>query len=224
MEYYTKLAVPADTEIEYDASATLLPQENAFFTYFRNDHSSTCGAITSCEIKASGCSGAYGAGNLAITANTGVVTAKQNVDAGFEDIVCIKCSNAAGSTTTFDNWKVVQKPNCQTLTAIALTNQEYGYNAANTATAVYTHSTVFTNSKATATAPLIACPVLGCVLLQTDCSTALVAPFDTLLTIDAATPWTLKISQTQASGYPNVAVCYKCNNGYGTKNTHTYTS
>jgi hypothetical protein len=58
-------------------------------------------------------------------------------------------------------------------------------------------------------------------LLQTDCSTALVAPFDTLLTIDAASPWNLKISQTQTTGYPNVNVCYKCNNGYGVgTNTH----
>ena len=225
MEYYTKLAIPANTEIEYDASSTLLPQENAFFTYFRNDHSATCAAITSCEIKASGCTGAYGAGNLAITANTGVVTAKQNIDAGFHDIVCIKCSNAAGSTTTYDNWTVVQKPNCNTLTAIGLTNQEYGYDTGATTTAVYDHTTVFTNSKATATGPLIACPVLGCVLFQTDCVTALVAPFDTKLTIEGASPWTLRISQTQASGYPNVAVCYKCNNGYGSgTNVHTYTS
>ena len=83
MEYYTKLSIPANTELEYDVSASLLPQEAAFFTYFRNEHVTLCNAITSCEIKAAGCSGAYGNTNLAITANTGVVTSKQNVDAGF---------------------------------------------------------------------------------------------------------------------------------------------
>jgi hypothetical protein len=112
MEYYTKLAIPSNTELEYDASSTLLPQEASFFTYFRNDHSALCNAINSCEIKAAGCSGAYANTNLAITANTGVVTSKQNVDAGFVDTVCIKCSNAAGSTVTYDNWTVTQKPNC----------------------------------------------------------------------------------------------------------------
>tara|TARA_B110001469_G_scaffold107116_1_gene107205 strand:+ start:124 stop:489 length:366 start_codon:yes stop_codon:yes gene_type:complete len=119
---------------------------------------------------------------------------------------------------TFDNWTVTQKPMCNTLAVITLTDQEYGYDAGATTTAVYQDSTIFTNSKATATAPLQACPILGCQLLQTDCVTALVAPFDTKLTIDAASPWTMRISQTQVTGYPNVAVCYKCNNGYGTYN------
>ena len=117
-------------------------------------------------------------------------------------------------------------PNCDTLTAQsspAITAKEYGYDAGATTTIVYYDSQVFANSKATATAPLVACPILNCVLLQTDCTTALVAPFDTKLTIDAASPWNLRISQDQVSGYPNVAVCYKCNNGYGTYNQHTIT-
>jgi hypothetical protein len=134
LSYYEKLATPSDTLIEYDASSTLLAQEASFFTYFRNPHVGTCQAITSCEIKAAGCSAGYGDGNLAITANTGVVTSKQNVDAGFADTVCIKCSNGAGSTITYDNWTVTQKPNCETLSANSLAAKDYPYNSALTTT------------------------------------------------------------------------------------------
>ena len=93
---------------------------------------------------------------------------KKNVDAGYEDDLCVECKNTANSVITFDNWKVVQLPNCNTLaahTSPAITAKEYGYDAAATSTIVYFDSQVYTNSKATAVAPLVACPILNCVLL-----------------------------------------------------------
>ena len=120
----------------------------------------------------------------------------KNDDAGYVDTVCIKCLNSHASVITFDNWTVTQKPNCVTLTANAMTDKEYGYDAAATTTSVYIDSDVFTNSKAVAPGnmPWSVCPITGCTLKQSDCTAALVAPFDTLLSIDAATPWALRIS------------------------------
>jgi hypothetical protein len=119
-----------------------------------------------------------------------VVTSKQNVDPGFSDTVCIKCSNAAGSTVTYDNWTVAQKPNCETLAAQSLADKVYDYDTSATSTLVYSSNDAFSNSKASD------CPVLSCTLKQTGCSNALVAPFSNLLSLDAAFPFGIKVSQT----------------------------
>jgi len=58
-----------------------------------------------------------------------------------------------------------------------------------TTTSVYTSAEVFANNKA-------GCDITTCTLKATGCSNALVPPFDTLITIDAASPWAIKISQT----------------------------
>jgi hypothetical protein len=50
-----------------------------------------CGDINSCSIKAAGCTDAYTNANIVIDAVTGKIDAKKNVDAGYVDIVCIKC-------------------------------------------------------------------------------------------------------------------------------------
>jgi hypothetical protein len=59
--------------------------------FFTNYHSYLCGAINSCTLKNVGCGTAYTAGNLVIDATSGEITTKQNVDAGYEDIVCVSC-------------------------------------------------------------------------------------------------------------------------------------
>ena len=189
----------------YAANSALVTKAAGFADFFTPLYTATCGTITACTLKVSGCGSAYSTGNLAIS-SVGVVTAKQNVDAGYEDTVCISCSNSHGSTVEHDSWKVTQAPNCATLTAGSLTDKVYDYDAGATTTTVYAFTDVFTNSKTSA------CPVTSCTLKQSDCSTALVAPFDSLMTIEGSTPWTFKISQAQASGYPNVVVCYSCTN------------
>jgi hypothetical protein len=159
---------------------------NAFFT---NPHATLCGNINSCSLKEEGCGSAYSAGNLVIDATTGEVTAKNNIDAGYVDTVCVSCENSHSSVIEFDNWKVTQKPNCETLTANILLDKEFAYNAEATSTTVYTSSQVFSNSKA------IACPIKSCTVKQQDCSSALVAPFDALLSVDSS-DYSLKVSQT----------------------------
>jgi len=89
----------ADQTLAYDASSTLIEKSSGFANWFTNTHVTLCGAITSCEIKAAGCSASYTAANLVID-NAGAVTAKQNVDAGYEDTVCISCSNGHSSAVT----------------------------------------------------------------------------------------------------------------------------
>jgi hypothetical protein len=132
----------------------------ASIAFFTNPHATLCGDINSCSLKEEGCGSAYSAGNLVIDATTGEVTAKKNVDAGYVDKVCVSCENSHSSVIEFDNWKVTQKPNCETLTANTLDNKEFAYNVAATSTTVYTSSQVFSNSKATA------CPITYCTVKQ----------------------------------------------------------
>jgi len=100
----------------------------------------------------------------------------------------LKCANTAGSTVTFDNWTVTQKPNCETLSANTMTHKDCPYDTNATTTTVYAASEIFANSKA---GP---CPIHNCTLKQSDCSADLVAPFDSLLSIEASTPWNLVVS------------------------------
>ena len=80
----------ADQTIAYDASSTLVTKATGFADFFTNTHSALCGAITACSLKTpAGCAAAYATGNLAIDATTGAITGKQNIDAGYEDTVCI---------------------------------------------------------------------------------------------------------------------------------------
>jgi hypothetical protein len=90
-------------------------------------------------LKVAGCGSSYTAGNIVIDATSGAITAKQNVDAGYVDTVCISCSNTGGSTITHDNWKVTQKPNCQTLSATSMANKDYAYDTSATGTVVWTY-------------------------------------------------------------------------------------
>jgi hypothetical protein len=170
----------------------------ASIAFFTNPHATLCGDINSCHLKVAGCGSDYTNGHLTINEVTGEVTAKNDIDAGYVDTVCIKCLNSHRSDITFDNWTVSQKPNCETLTANRMAPKEYAYDTAATTTSVYIDSDVFTNSKSVAPSgkPWSVCPITACTLKQSDCKSALVTPFDSLLSIDAKSPWALRISQT----------------------------
>lgn len=71
-----------------------------------------------------------------------------------------------------------------------MSDKEYAYDTGQTDTSVVTYTDVFSNSKTSD------CAITSCTLKQTGCSNALVAPFDSLLSIDGSSPWALKISQT----------------------------
>ena len=128
---------------------------------------------------------------------TGEITAKQNVDAGYVDTVCIKCLNTAGSFITHDNWTVTQKPNCETLTANSMASKDYAYDVGATTTVVWTFAEAFANTKRVAPGgmPWSICPITACTVKQSDCTAALVAPFDGLISVDGSTN-SLKVSQT----------------------------
>jgi hypothetical protein len=51
-------------------------------------------------------------GKLTIDPATGKITSPQDVDAGYNDTVCIQCTNGAGSVINKDNWNVEQTSNC----------------------------------------------------------------------------------------------------------------
>jgi hypothetical protein len=75
--------------------------------FFTNPFSSACQAINSCSLKVSpGCGSVHGGTNLVIDTSTGAITAKQNIDVGYEETVCIECSNPGGSSITYNTWKV----------------------------------------------------------------------------------------------------------------------
>jgi hypothetical protein len=86
-----------DQTVTYAANSALVTKASGFADFFTNPFIATCNAISACSLKASGCSGSYDDGNLVITSSTGEITAAQNIDAGYEDTVCIECQNEAGS-------------------------------------------------------------------------------------------------------------------------------
>ena len=177
-----------DQTVTYADNSALVTKASGFADFFTPLYTATCGTITACTLKVAGCGGAYSTGNIVIS-SVGVVTAKQNVEDGYADTVCISCSNSHSSTVEHDNWKVTQAPNCaSTLTLGSVTDQAFAYDASLTTTSVYTSITAFTNSKTSL------CPITTCSVKQSDCSTALVAPFDSLLSVDGSSPFALKIS------------------------------
>jgi len=74
--------------------------------FFTNQFEPQCGAINWCALYENDCNTTYTKGNLVIDETTGKVTAKQNVDAGWTDIVCVWCENTASSSVSFYNWQV----------------------------------------------------------------------------------------------------------------------
>lgn len=73
---------------------------------FKNTHSAICGAITSCELKAVGCSNAYpSSGKLSIgVLTTDVLKAQASTAGYYTETVCISCKNAKVSTITHDSF------------------------------------------------------------------------------------------------------------------------
>jgi hypothetical protein len=66
--------------------------------------------------------------------------------------------------------------------------KDYGYDTGATATVIWTYLQAFANTKRTAPngKPWSICPITSCTVKQSDCSTALVAPFDGLLSVDSS--------------------------------------
>jgi hypothetical protein len=95
-----------DPVFYYTNTATDKVIATSYNDFFTNTYSSQCGAVTSCSLYNSGCSTSYSGGNLLINSSTGEITAKQNVNGGYNDVVCVKCENYAGSTVQQDNWSV----------------------------------------------------------------------------------------------------------------------
>ena len=68
-------------------------------------------------IKNQGCRDPYSGKNIQINSLTGEVTANQNVSDGYNETICIRCENAAGSFVTQDIWKIEQLSDCALATA-----------------------------------------------------------------------------------------------------------
>jgi hypothetical protein len=91
--------------IEYrDGDTTLHVAAANSAVFFTNPHNfkadgttTLCGLINNCVLKQAGCVNAYTLGNAVIDATTGEVKLKKNVDAGYEDILCVECKNTANS-------------------------------------------------------------------------------------------------------------------------------
>ena len=57
-----------------------------------------CGGLTSCSLKATGCVDPY-VGNAIMDPTTFALSAAQNIDLGYEEYLCIVCSNSGGGNT-----------------------------------------------------------------------------------------------------------------------------
>jgi alanine dehydrogenase len=75
--------------------------------------------------------------------------------------------------------------------------KEYGYDTLATETVVWTYLQAFANNKRTAPRgkPWSICPIISCTVKQSDCRSPLVAPFDSLVSVDPSS-YSLQISQT----------------------------
>jgi hypothetical protein len=143
--------------------------------------------------------------NLAITTSTGAITAAQNIDAGYEETVCIECLNQGGSSITHTIWKVTQDPNCSTLTPVGSLDPivfAFDSTATTPTTTVYTRTEMFGNIRANV------CSITGCVLKKTDCTSNLDEPYLSALSIGS--PYDLKIKNNQESGLASIDVCVEC--------------
>ena len=66
----------------------------------------TC-SITSCNLAAAGCGAAYTGTNVKVVSNK-EVHGKQNVAAGYEETVCLRCSDSSAGSINKDNLKLKQ--------------------------------------------------------------------------------------------------------------------
>ena len=82
----------ANKSYAYTSSATKVVASTAYSDFFvLQDTRNECGTPV-CSLKISGCGSSYTAGNLEINSSTGQIKVKKNVDAGYEDTVCIQCT------------------------------------------------------------------------------------------------------------------------------------
>jgi len=81
---------------------------------FSNTNSADCGGFTACSVKPVGCGAGSYTGKATMTASTFALNMRQDVDAGYDETLCIECQNAAGATVQHDNWEIKQIRNCAT--------------------------------------------------------------------------------------------------------------
>ena len=74
------------------------------------------------------------------------------------------------------------------LTANTVAPKVYDYNAGLTGTVVYDSTNMLTNTKPTE------CPILGCAVYQSDCTTPLSAPESSYISVSPTSPWALTVS------------------------------
>jgi hypothetical protein len=66
---------------------------------------------------------------LTINSATGQIESPQNLDAGYNDTVCIQCNNGVGgSVINKDNWNVEQTSNCALATVKLIPDSAVEYN------------------------------------------------------------------------------------------------
>lgn len=72
-------------------------------------HSADCGAYSSCELLAAGCTGTaaeyLATGKAKLNSDNGI-TVMQDVDTGYTETLCVKCKNSVDATTQHNNFVI----------------------------------------------------------------------------------------------------------------------
>lgn len=192
-----------DASNYFDGTTALLEVASSSAVFFTNTHLDDCGVINKCSLLKQGCiTGAYTDGNIVIDATSGKISAKQNINAGHTQTVCIECENTAGSKVTHDDWTVRQYPFCETLTSNTIAPLEYAFDLTKLNIEAVKVGTAFTNSKP------VACPITECELFQSDCVTAVSTLMSTYVSAATTSPWTITVDQDKSLGYPDTEFCY----------------
>ena len=110
---------PAPTQLAsqkhaYSSSSTKVVSSSGWKDFFfNNDPRGDCPPDSSvtCKLLKPGCIEPY-TGLLTIDPATGKIESPQDEDNGYNETVCIQCTNGDGSIINKDNWNVEQTSNC----------------------------------------------------------------------------------------------------------------
>ena len=112
------------------------------------------------------------------------------------------CDPSPGSMASGTETNYYEKYCVCKLSTTALSSRVYDYDPSLTHTTIYDYTDWITETNQAS------CGILQCVLFESDCSTALPAPFSSIITVGSSTPWAVTISQTENQGYPDYTFCY----------------
>lgn len=181
--------------------------------FFTNSKNAYC-PVTSCSLKNLGCVNAFTSTKLQISANVNLV-AVNNENWGWQETVCIICTNSAGGITYdtkyYDNYVVRQLPNPCT-TALQINNSPL---PSNPLAFTFNASPGLIGNWQTFVMSIVSpsCDPTSCTLFANGCVNSYASVYPTgKITMAATSPWTITALRNFQTEWRET-VCISCTNG-----------